>query len=318
MTTNNSPSDICFVFEHGTKCANFTTYGSIGGLWSANGENIYYNSGNVSIGDDLDVGNNLNVSQNATVNGIMFVNDSLVIGTKIPTQNAQVTIKNNYGVALMAFDSLSSFSMLKFLRGGGERWALYNGGSDDFYIREDGSGVRVIIKEGGEFQILNFLNVSKDAWVGKNLDVSGNITGNQIYGGIWNRTTGGFTTVDLITPDVYVPITQLGSDELNGFTSDTQNLTAQVNGLYQVTMTMSVEKGAVSTYGTKIFVEGVSQDKCYSHFETTANVGGNPAITCFVRLTAGQRVYVGIDDHSNPVNDPAINNMNLNLVRVGD
>ena len=163
-----------------------------------------------------------------------------------------------------------------------------------------------------EFALMDAVNTG-------NLNISGNFTGNQYYGGLWNRTTGGFVTINLVTPDVYVPITSLNADMLNGFTSaGGQNITPTVSGTYQAIVSASVDKGAVSEYGIKLFVNGVGKDKCYSHFETSATVGGTPAFNCFISLTAGQNVYVAIDDHTNPVNDPTLTDFNLNLVRVGD
>jgi len=117
----------------------------------------------------------------------------------------------------------------------------------------------------------------------------------------------------------YVPITQLRSDLLNGFSNeDSQNLTAQVSGVYQASASASILKGTVSSYGMKLFINGVGQDKCYSNFDTTATTGGTPSFTCFISLEVGDVVYVGMDDHTNPVNDPTLGNFNLNLVRMGN
>ena len=266
-------------------------------------------TGNITT-DNLNVGNNLNVSQNATVNGIMFVNDSLVIGTNLPTLNAQVTIKNNYGVALMAFDSLSSFSMLKFLRGGGERWALYNGGSDDFYIREDGSGVRVIIKEGGEFQILN------------NLNVSGNITGNQIYGGMYNHSHSPTEMTFVQYENYTLPMEE--SSSLNGFEHDFvsgvgSNLTTLVSGKYQAHIKSIGDGQNNHIYVLGLFVNDVSIDQCDAHKKMSA--GGDITTMssfCFVDLIVGDVVDVRISDWTLGGGTGNYYGGNLNLVRVGD
>ena len=324
MTTNNSPSDICFVFEHGTKCANFTTYGSIGGLWSANGENIYYNSGNVSIGDDLDVGNNLNVSQNATVNGYMFVNDSLVIGTKIPSEGAGLTVKNTIGAGIITIDSTSSFSMIKFLRGGAEMWATFNGASDDYYIREDGVSNRFQIVEGGEVKILNFLNVSNDAWVGKNLYAGGNFTGNQIYGGMWYHNDSG---EELTFANSYTNYTLFMTDaeNRNGFgveglgVGESSNLTAQVSGLYSATY-MAIGDGQNNhEYVTSIYVNEVNKIECKNHHKMSA--GGDiitQSGTCFITIMAGDKVSLRIRDEDGAGETGNYYGANLNLVRIGD
>ena len=144
--------------------------------------------------------------------------------------------------------------------------------------------------------------------------------GDHIYGGSWNKTTGGFETVNLVTPDVYVQITKLICNGLNGFTcvNGTGNLTAQYNGYYLVMVDGGINKGFISEFGIKLFINGVPQDLCYSHFDTTATIGGSPSFNCYVRLNAGDNIGVYIDDHTNPVNDPEIENFNLNILRIGN
>lgn len=162
----------------------------------------------------------------------------------------------------------------------------------------------------------NLLNV-----VGSiNQSGTGNLTGNMIYGGSWNKTTGGFETVNLVTPEVYVPITKLIAEMTNGvtITNGTGNMTIQMGGTYQVILGASIEQGQVSQYGIKLFINNVGQDKCYSHFETLATVGGTPSFICFLNLVSGDVINVRMDDHTNPVNDPTISNLNFNILRVGN
>ena len=149
---------------------------------------------------------------------------------------------------------------------------------------------------------------------------TGNLTGNMIYGGSWNKTTGGFETVNLVTTQVYVPITKLRTDMNNGvtITNGTGNMTIQMQGTYQVTVGASIGQGQVSEYGMKLYLNEVGQDKCYSHFETSAAIGGTPFFTCFLNLVAGDVINVRMDDHTNPVNDPTISNLNFNILRVGN
>jgi len=158
-------------------------------------------------------------------------------------------------------------------------------------------------------------------WVFPNeTKIENNFTADFYYGEIWNHTYDGFQTIDLITPDVYVPITALYVGNLNGFTSTngTGNLTAQIAGRYKVTLTASIGKGAVSAYGIKLFINDVGNDKCYSHFDTIATMGGIPSFSCIIYLSVGNVVQIKVDDHANPVNDPVFEQFNLNLVRIGN
>lgn len=160
--------------------------------------------------------------------------------------------------------------------------------------------------------------------INSNLIVNGNFTGNQIYGEMWNRTLGtittGFETIDLVTVDVYVMVKKLNCGNNNGFTciNGTGNLTAQVSGMYQINIASSVNEGAVTIYGMKIFVDNIGQNNCYNHFHTFLQASGNPTISCLVRINAGSNLSIGFDDHTNPVTDLILSSMNVNLWRIGN
>ena len=95
MTTNNSPSDICFVFEHGTKCANFTTYGSIGGAGGDSYDQGLNTTANVTF-DNVNITHNLNVYANSSFNGSLMPMKTLTydIGSGV------LRWRNIYGVNL--------------------------------------------------------------------------------------------------------------------------------------------------------------------------------------------------------------------------
>ena len=80
----------------------------------------------------------------------------------------------------------------------------------------------------------------------------------------------------------------------------------------------SIDKGAVSEYETKLFVNNIGYDKCYSHFDTIVTMGGSPSFNCIIEFSVGDIVQIKVEDHVNPVNDPKIENLNLNLLRVGN
>lgn len=150
------------------------------------------------------------------------------------------------------------------------------------------------------------------------LNINENFYGNQIYGEDYNKADAGFETVNLVNPDEYVRVTRLNAGSLNGFTVADGNLVAVYGGVYQVNGSLSIGASGLSEYGIKGFVNDTGQDNCYAHGHLSASQVDNLNFTCFVRLTVGQNFNVRIDDHSNPVNDPTLYSMNVNLLRVGN
>jgi hypothetical protein len=150
---------------------------------------------------------------------------------------------------------------------------------------------------------------------------SGNATINNIYGEFYNKVYGGFETIDLATSEVYVKITNSTCGLQNGFTcvNGRGNLTANVDGVYKVSFTISAE--AVSTsgeYGTKLFVNGVGKNNCYAFNNFLNGDSLSGGFNCIVNLNANDVLNIGVDDHANPVRDLIVNSMNLNLMRIGN
>ena len=166
---------------------------------------------------------------------------------------------------------------------------------------------------------LNYTIFINGGYDGNCLSIDGNKISvrNQIYGEDYNKLDGGFETVDLVTPDVYVRATKLGAGSLNGFTVSDGNLIATYSGMYLLNSKASVSVGITGEIGMKAFVNDTGQNNCYSHQHLSGNVY-DMMITCLVRLTAGQNVNIRFDDHTNPVSDITIDAMNVNLVRVGN
>ena len=161
-----------------------------------------------------------------------------------------------------------------------------------------------------------------------NLSVSGNFTGNQIYGEMYNYTTfGTFFTVDLITQGVYVNLTNMSAGSINGFnftsaekSSGGSYLTAFVDGVYKVDFGISFEGvTAGGTYGfsvAKNFDETQSRE-CYRRRDGTGNLGAL-SITCIINLNVGDTINVKVEDESDPVKDIMVDSANLNILRVGN
>lgn len=154
--------------------------------------------------------------------------------------------------------------------------------------------------------------------VNGNLNVTGNIYGNFIYGEMWNKSDASFEMVDLVNPAEYVKIHNLEAGDLNGFTSTDGNLTADVEGRYQVIAKVGAKSTAVAgEYGMKVYINEVGQNDCYDHEEPSTSPIGFIA-TCIVSLSVGDNLNIRFDDHANPVRDINLLNANINLIRVGD
>lgn len=160
-----------------------------------------------------------------------------------------------------------------------------------------------------------------------NLDVSGNFTGNQYYGEMWNYT--GHTTpwtFDITADNVYFNFTNLNIGDCNGFTftSETQPnggsyLTNTVAGLYKMDFSMSFLSTAVGgTFGIAVvqnFDVNMHRD-CYSRREAATDIG-NVGISCLMDLGVGDVVNIQVENEDN-TRDMIIHTVNLNLLRVGD
>ena len=148
--------------------------------------------------------------------------------------------------------------------------------------------------------------------------ISGNVSINNYYGEMWNKSDTGFEKVDLVSTDTYVKVQNLSAGTNNGFTNGNGNLTAQFSGMYSVNAKVGATATAIAgEYGMKIFVNEVGQYNCYDHEEpSTAPIGF--IIICLVRLNAGDVVSVRFDDHADPVRDLILYNGNVNLFRIGN
>jgi len=138
----------------------------------------------------------------------------------------------------------------------------------------------------------------------------------QSYGGMWGKSDSGFVVVDLVTPDVYVPITDLNSNYLQNFVFSDSNLVPSFDGVYLASITTSMDSANNGAYGMKLFVDDVGQNNCYAHRDFKVGDTGSFGFNCFVDLNAGQIVNVRLDDHANPVGDATIYSFNITLSKI--
>ena len=162
-----------------------------------------------------------------------------------------------------------------------------------------------------------------DLFVVGDLNATNNITGNQIYGGMWyhNHTA---TQLNFAVDGKYYYLFLVNSTHLNGFSHegnnffDSSNLTAQVDGTYKVEYMASGDGQNNHEYYTSVFVNEENQYNCEFHHKMAS---GGDIITqsgsCFISLSVNDKISLRTAD----VGGTGTGNYysgNLNLIRVGD
>lgn len=155
-----------------------------------------------------------------------------------------------------------------------------------------------------------------------NLNVSGNFTGNQIYGQMYyhNYTA---TSLNFAVQSTYYPLWFVNSSEKNGFTFEGgwlvhSNLTAQYSGLYQLNF-YAVGSGQNNhEYHLVPFKNSDELEQCEVMKQMSAGGDITPMNgNCLVRLTVGDRINIRISDYSGTGAGNYYGG-NVNLVRVGN
>ena len=159
----------------------------------------------------------------------------------------------------------------------------------------------------------NKLNV-----IGSINQTNGNLTGNLIYGEMWNHSDTGFI-VDLVTIMVYANVTNLTDGSNNGFTLSNSKLISQVEGTYHIDYTMSFSGSANSEIGFAVGIGGQEQHQTHSHRKIgTGGDIGNAGGTGIITVNVGDEITLMARDEANPVQDIIVVAANLNLWRIGN
>lgn len=175
-----------------------------------------------------------------------------------------------------------------------------------------------------DLMVLSTTGVTLDG----NLNITGNFTGNQIYGEFYNYSS-------VLTPanqeinlaGVYYNWTGNASvGNLNGFTFSANSkakggnmLTAQVRGEYKFSFAMSfLSETAGGLFGFSIAENSdqMAHRNCYSRREAKTEVG-SVSVTCIMDLMVGSNLSIMIENE-NADRDINIHTANLNVVRVGN
>lgn len=159
-----------------------------------------------------------------------------------------------------------------------------------------------------------------------NLNATGNITGNSLYGELWfdNDSVGG-VPLTIGATNTWYNISFNGSADngtfLNGFTTTSQSLICQDNGLYSVTYSVSAE---IATGGTKEFNFAVSNGTDYYHQTETHTqfaTQSNPITIAdggFVRCSPNLNLYLITRQITSSAVNLGISQANLKAERIGN
>jgi len=281
---------------------------------------------------DIDMGGNsiFNVNwvnkTNTNINGTLNVDENITgqgfANALQANRSEDVHFDKNVGIGTTTPDYPLSFGATT-----GTKIQLYDTGSNlyglaiqasDLQIGSGGATTKITLRQQPNGAIWLQADANGVTIPNGDLDVTGNITGNQIYGEMWyhNHTA---TELDFAVDGLFYNLTFDNSD-LNGFTfNDAEDsLTPLVNGKYKVSWMASGDGQNNHEYYTTILVNGVDYDRCEAHKKMTA---GGDIVTmtgnCFVDLVTTDYVQLGTAD----VGATGTGNYysaNLNLIRIGD
>ena len=170
--------------------------------------------------------------------------------------------------------------------------------------------------------------ITGDTKITADLNVTGNITGNNFYGGMWNYTANATAwTYTISTANIYYNLTSLSSGALNGFnfTSKTgvnggSYLTALKAGTYQIHADISAEALASTALYSMAVVKNFNvsnSENCYARRDIGTDVGSF-SVSCFLTdIAIGDKINLQIENEEN-TNDIKFHTVNMILARVGD
>ena len=165
------------------------------------------------------------------------------------------------------------------------------------------------------------LNISGD------LNITGNFTGNQIYGEMWMQNESGYSTTAIASSSVWYNLTGFNDTKvvtgqtLNGFTYDNaaEHLTALIAGKYRVIY--SVSKGNAGNnqeYEFAVAINSIIQNNTVIHRKLgAAGDVGDTATSGFIDLIVNDNVHI-MTRNKDGTADIETHAANINLIRIGD
>ena len=186
------------------------------------------------------------------------------------------------------------------------------------WMELDGTGLKV----WGDTQVNETLT-ALDGNFTNDLNVDGNFTGNQIYGEMYYHNYTGIELDFAVTETYYNLFATSNGEYNNGFITaggynQTSNLTAQVEGVYDISFGAEGSGQNNHEYHLSLFVNGTEIEKCEVEHKLSAGGDITPMRSrCFYRLYIGDVVDVRIADYTG-TGSGMYHGMNLNLVRIGN
>jgi len=279
------------------------------GIGTATPQNLLNVLGDANITGDFYIGGGLNVTNGAIFRGPTLGDYS------IGEENIRFGVWAH--TPRIIFDNGTLVSQIDYV-GNHLRFIITNstGGNPRAKLRINETTVRV----GENLDRIN-LDVWGDAYIKEDLYVTGNFTGNQIYGEMYEHNHTG-TTLSF-SDGVWNKLYFTNSGLVNGFTytggfMTVSNLTAQISGVYQANYRLSGSGQNNHIYHSTILINNVAQEKCGDHKKMAAGGDIVPmGHSCFIELNAGDDVQVAVMDYG-ASGDGDYYSGNLNLVRIGN
>jgi hypothetical protein len=163
------------------------------------------------------------------------------------------------------------------------------------------------------------LGVIKNITTLGNINATGNITGNFIYGGIWSHNDSG-SVLNIASTETWYNFTGGICTSYNGITcsNTTYNkFTIQISGIYRVQYIGTGSGQNNHVYHAVVMVNGVKQNNTESHMLSAAGDVHPLSGLGYITLSSGDIVNAAVKDSSG-TGDLTIYNTNLIIERVGN
>ena len=200
-------------------------------------------------------------------------------------------------------------------------WLIFDGTLLSFNDTKLNETINNIITQPNQNRTFYNISITNVATI-QTLNVIGNISGNTMYGSMYNFSDAGWM-IGIASSGVYYNLSVSTAGELNGFNviqdgATGTKLQAQVSGYYSIDGILSGEF-AGGEYGVGIVTNGADPEvigRCYSRINLNAET--SVPITCIKRLEAGDNITMVIDDEGFPVKDVKVHNINIKAFKIGN
>ncbi len=145
-----------------------------------------------------------------------------------------------------------------------------------------------------------------------NLNVTGNLTGRDMYGSMWFNNISG-RTVSLTATNNPKNFTNLNSGYENGFIFDGDHtLTTEHHGIYKVEYTLSISGGSNKVYQIFFVIDGNRVPEGTAH-HTARGVGNIDTITgnFITEINVSEQIWLEVEQITANIDDPVFTHLSL-------